>query len=145
MHNDAAGGEASVSRTRICPAYSRFPSLKKPEEFRKVYKNGRRVYGKQRHLFILNNEEGKTRLGVVVSKKNGNSVGRHRFARLVKEVFRLHRDELTGGFDLIVTADKHFLIGSGKELSYAETEAQLLWLLRKAKILCRQCGKHQGK
>ena len=121
MTHDAAGGEASVSRTRICPAYSRFPSLKKPEDFRKVYKKGKRIYGKRRHLFLLYNGEEKTRLGVVVSKKNGNSVGRHRFARLVKEVFRLHGKEIKNGLDLIVTADKHFLIGSGKELSYAET------------------------
>ena len=94
MAHDAAEGEANVSRTRICPAYSRFPSLKKPEDFRQVYKKGRRIYGKQRHLFILYKEEGETRLGIKVSKKNGNSIGRHKFARLVKEVFRLHRKEL---------------------------------------------------
>lgn len=135
MAHDAAGGEATGGRTRICPSYSRFPSLKKPEEFRKVYKKGRRVYGKQRHLFILKNEEGKTRLGVVVSKKNGNSVGRHRFARLVKEVFRLHKTELKEGFDVIVRADRNFVIGSGREITYAETEEQLLWLMRKANIL----------
>ena len=126
-----------MSRTRICPAYSRFPSLKKQEDFRRVYKKGRRIYGKNSHLFLLNNEEGYTRLGIVVSKKNGNSIGRHRFARLVKEVFRLHRNELEEGLDLIVSADKRFFIGSGKALSYAETEEQLLWLMQKGGILRR--------
>ena len=135
MAHDAAGGEANAGRTRICPAYSRFPSLKKQEDFRRIYKKGRRFYGRESHLFLLRNEEGITRLGIVVTKKNGNSVGRHKYSRLVKEVFRLHQKELEEGLDVIVTADKSFFIGSGKNLTFPETEKQLLWLMRKAKIL----------
>lgn len=135
MAQDAAGGETVSNRTRICQAYSRFPSLKKQEDFRSVYQKGRRIYGKDYHLFLLESNDNQIRLGVVVSKKNGNSVGRHRFARLVKEVFRLHRDDLKAGYDIIVTANKAYVIGSGKALTYAETEKQLLWLMQKAKLL----------
>ena len=135
MAHDAAEGRAHTRRTRICTAYSRFPSLKKQASFRQVYRKGRRIRGEKLHLFILNTEEKGIRLGISVSKKNGNSVGRHRFARLVKEVFRLHRGALKEGCDIVVAADRTYRIGSGKEISYPETEEQLLWLLCKANIL----------
>ena len=54
-----------------------------------------------------------TRIGISASKKVGNSVVRHRFARLVRESFRLNKDILEEGKDIIVVAraaakDKNF-------------------------------------
>ena len=44
------------------------------------------------------------RIGISVSKKVGNSVVRHRFARLVRESFRLNEDMLEDGKDIVVVA-----------------------------------------
>lgn len=44
------------------------------------------------------------RIGISVSKKVGNSVVRHRVTRLVRECFRLNRDCLTTGLDIVVVA-----------------------------------------
>jgi ribonuclease P protein component len=43
-----------------------------------------------------------SRLGLVVSKKVGDSVRRNRVKRLFREAFRLNKDRLPGGFDLVV-------------------------------------------
>lgn len=53
-------------------------------------------------VYALPNDFGWTRIGLSVSKKNGNAVARNRFRRLYREAFRLTRAELPEGLDLIV-------------------------------------------
>jgi len=59
------------------------------------------------HLFIVQtakNEAGQVRLGMAVGlRAAGNAVSRNRLRRLVRESFRLHRQELPP-VDLLVTA-----------------------------------------
>lgn len=53
-------------------------------------------------MYILENGLKINRLGISVSKKVGNSVVRHRLARLIREVFRLHGDKFNSGLDIVV-------------------------------------------
>ncbi len=62
--------------------------LKKNEDFKRVYKEGRSAAGRYLVLCVKKNELGKNRLGISVSKKVGNSVVRHRIKRLIKEAYR---------------------------------------------------------
>lgn len=42
------------------------------------------------------------RLGLSVSKRLGNAVARNRWKRILREAFRLHRERLPAGLDLVV-------------------------------------------
>ena len=64
-------------------------SLKKNKDFRNVYRNGTSYANKYLVMYVLENQAGKNRLGISVSKKVGNSVIRHRLTRLIREGYRL--------------------------------------------------------
>ncbi len=98
-------------------------SLKKNQDFRNVYKNGRSCANKYLVMYILENNTDKNRLGISASKKVGNSVIRHRFARLVRESYRLHENIFNSGLDIVVVARK-----SASSVGYAEIENALLHL-----------------
>lgn len=79
-------------------------SLKKNQDFQKVYKNGKSYANKYLVMYVLENDLQKNRIGVSVSKKVGNSVVRHRLARLIRESFRLNGDKFQSGLDIVVIA-----------------------------------------
>ena len=79
-------------------------SMKKTNDFRNVYKNGRSYADKYLVVYVWKNNSSSNKLGISCSKKIGNSVVRHRFARLVREVYRLHEDVFNSGLDIVVVA-----------------------------------------
>ena len=85
---------------------NRFPSIKKNEEFRRIYRSGKSCANDSLIMYVLKQEDNKEnkRIGISASKKIGNSVIRHRIARVLRECFRLHRDELKSGYDIVVIA-----------------------------------------
>ena len=105
-------------------------SLKKNQDFRNVYKNGRSCANKYLVMYILENNTDKNRLGISASKKVGNSVIRHRFARLVRESYRLHENIFNSGLDIVVVARKNASLAG-----YAEIESALLHLSKLHHIL----------
>lgn len=105
-------------------------SLKKNDQFREVYKNGRSLANKYLVIYVLENNLKINRLGISVSKKVGNSVVRHHLARLVRESYRLHEDMFNSGLDIVVVARK-----SAASISYHDMESALLHLFRLHKIM----------
>ena len=91
----------------------RFNSLKKNQDFQTVYRGGKSYANKYLVMYVMDSGREDTRIGISARKKVGNSVVRHRFARLVRESFRLNKDILEDGKDIIVVArvaakDKNF-------------------------------------
>ena len=70
----------------------RFNSLKKNQDFQTVYRGGKSYANKYLVMYVMDSGREDTRIGISASKKVGNSVVRHRFARLVRESFRLNKD-----------------------------------------------------
>ena len=95
-------------------------SLKKNDQFREVYKNGRSLANKYLVIYVLENNLEINRLGISVSKKVGNSVVRHHLARLIRESYRLHEDMFNSGLDIVVVARK-----SAASISYHDMESAL--------------------
>ena len=82
----------------------RFPSIKKNEDFKLVYRQGRSYANRLLVMYVRKNGLEINRLGVSASKKIGNSIIRHRIVRLMREVFRLHATDMKTGYDIVVVA-----------------------------------------
>lgn len=100
-------------------------SLKKNVDFQNVYKKGKCYSNRLLVMYVLPNNMKKNRLGISASKKVGNSVVRHRFARLIRESYRLHEEIFNSGLDIVVVAKK-----SAASASYAEIESAFLHLAK---------------
>ena len=77
--------------------YKDFETLKKNEDFKKVYNKRNSYANRELIMYISKNGTDTKRLGVSVSKKVGNSIVRHRLARLVREAFRLNTNHIPDG------------------------------------------------
>lgn len=81
-------------------------SLKRNSDFQRVYREGKSYANRYLVLYVLQNQTERNRLGISVSKKVGNSVVRHRMARLIRESYRLQEDMFNSGLDMVVIARK---------------------------------------
>jgi ribonuclease P protein component len=79
-------------------------SLKNTRQFSACYKRGKRSYSQYFTVFVLANGSDEVRLGVSVSKKIGNSVVRHRIARLARESVRTLKSDIPYGTDMVLVA-----------------------------------------
>ena len=68
-------------------------------------------------LYARKNRTDRNRVGITVSKKLGHAVVRNRTRRRLREVYRLHLDELKPGYDIILVARGRTLTASWKELN----------------------------
>ena len=108
-------------------------SLKRNSDFQRVYREGKSYANRYLVLYVLQNQTERNRLGISVSKKVGNSVVRHRMARLIRESYRLQEDMFNSGLDIVVVARS-----TAKDISYHEVESALLHLGGLHKIISKE-------
>lgn len=105
--------------------------LKQTWEFEKVRQQGQRL---ARGCLILNwqiiQDRTFSRVGVITSKKVGNSVVRSRARRLLRESFRLHQHELGTAVDMVLVARPSL---AGKV--FKDVERDYLAALRQARLI----------
>ena len=102
------------------------------EDFRNVYRNGVSRANRQLILYQIANGTERNRLGISVSKKVGNSVVRHRMARLIRESYRLNESDFSRGYDIVVVVRS-----SAVKLDYFGMEKSLIHLAKLHNI-CRK-------
>ena len=76
--------------------------LRKTNEFRYVFENGKVFKDKNFVAHLLLNNRQNSRLGIVVKKKIGNAVKRNRTKRLFRDAFRTGKNNLTKDIDIII-------------------------------------------
>ena len=101
----------------------RFNSIKKNSDFQKVYRTGKSYANRLLIMYVRRVDEDDTRIGISVSKKVGNSVVRHHLARLLRESFRLNKDKVKTGLDIVVVVR-----ASAKESDFKNIESAYLHL-----------------
>lgn len=101
----------------------KFNSIKKNSDFQKVYRTGRSFANKLLVMYVIKTEREDTRIGISVSKKVGNSVVRHHITRLVRESYRLLKDRVKTGLDIVVVAR-----AAAKESDFKKIESAYLHL-----------------
>jgi len=83
--------------------------------FQEAFSQGRKHAGKTMVLWSRSGEEANCRLGVVASRKVGNSVARSQAKRHLRELFRLNRHRILGDQDVILVARYAILSASPAE------------------------------
>jgi len=105
--------------------------LARRQDFTRVYRLGRSSANRQFVIYAMANKRNeKIRVGVSTSKKLGGAVVRNRLRRRVKEIVRLHIDEIARGFDLIV-----IVRNPAVQMDYQEMEKSLLHAIRRADLI----------
>jgi ribonuclease P protein component len=102
--------------------------LAKREDFSKVYRAGKSAANHQFVLYYYKRSgQEHFRLGISASKKIGNAVVRNRMRRMIKEIVRLNKHKIVGGYDYILIVRKPAVT-----LSYQELEKSVKHVFRKA-------------
>ena len=105
-------------------------SMKKTQDFRNVYENGKSYADRFIVLYVWENGSSRNRVGISCSKKIGNSIVRHRFSRLVREAYRLQENVFNSGLDIVVVAR-----ACARDASFHDIENSLIRLAGKARIM----------
>ena len=108
---------------------NRYVSIKKNQEFKKIYGIGKSYANKYLVMYVLKNDFGYSRFGISVSKKVGNSVKRHKVTRRLREIGRLNLDNISSKYDIIVIARTGIL-----DVNYYTLEKAYIHLLKLHKI-----------
>ena len=107
------GGTSSREAHRAPRPDERFrpeERIRRRADYVAVYDRGRKVGRRLMTVFLLENGQGRPRLGIAATRKFGPAVQRNRAKRLVREVFRRHKPAV--GIDVVVVPRRE-MIGAG--------------------------------
>ncbi len=86
--------------------------LRKNREFERVYKQGKRLHGDGFTLIYSSNDLGCNRLGISVHRQIKGAVKRNRVKRIIRESFRLARQEYPADADIVFAVRPAFSVNS---------------------------------
>lgn len=103
--------------------------LRNNRDFRKVYDKGKSISNRYLVMFYIKNGLEYNRVGFSTTKKLGNAVNRNRVKRLIKEAFRLNKENMINGYDIVFLARVR-----ATEANYKDIEKSIINLLKRSKL-----------
>ena len=79
-------------------------TIKSNRDFQRLYRRGKSAVCPTLVLYQQKNRWGESRLGLTTGTKLGKAVVRNRLRRQLREIYRLNRDRLVPGRDIVVVA-----------------------------------------
>ena len=79
-------------------------TIKQNYEFRRLYSKGKSCANAYLVVYCRKNRAGRSRIGYTVSNKVGHAVVRNRVRRRLREIYRLNREKMPAGYDIIIVA-----------------------------------------
>lgn len=76
-------------------------TLKKNYEFKNVFTKGKYYSGKYIEIFYIKNNKKINNIGIAISSKITNAVGRNKIKRLIRENYRLIEDNIDLGYNIV--------------------------------------------
>ncbi len=104
--------------------------IKSKKEFQRVYEKGQSVVDGMSVFYVLPSENEKIKIGFAVGKKIGNAVVRNRVKRMMREIFRKHKNELKGNKRVVWVARQRLALADIKTY-----ERVFLRLVKKASLM----------
>jgi ribonuclease P protein component len=98
--------------------------LRRSADFDRTLRSGRRAASDYLALFVSDNELGRPRVGLAVSRKLGNAVVRNRIKRRLREVVRPLVTRAKGGRDVVIVARARAV---DAEIARLRQEMEMLW------------------
>ncbi len=121
-----AGNASLRTDVAVCREFQRPDRIVAHSDFEMLKAKGLKV--QDRHLFAVffPSSSGRTRIGMTITKRVGNSVTRNRIKRFIREFYRQNRNLLKGFWDINFIA-RH----SAAKAPHEEIDACLVKLCRK--------------
>jgi ribonuclease P protein component len=86
-------------------SFPRAARLCHSSDFTRVYRSGVRLNVPPLRICALKCADGRSRLGLSISRKVGKATVRNSWKRAIREAFRINRHRLTAPWDLVVSVD----------------------------------------
>jgi ribonuclease P protein component len=99
---DAAKRDAIASRRSSGLRFPRGCRLVRTADYEAVYRAGRRRASQHFVVFFSPNGRGMARFGISAKRALGTAVVRNRIRRRIREILRLHRQEIASGWDIVI-------------------------------------------
>ena len=117
-------------KKRYC--FNKEEHIRAGEEFRNVFKARKSFVNAYTVMYVHDRKDLKTaRLGWILSKKMGKAHDRIRTKRLIREVYRLNKEELQKGLDIVLLPRRKIV-----ELKkYAAIKGMLFAFWRECRVL----------
>ena len=108
-------------------------SMKENHLFRRLYSKGASASTHTLVVYARPNRSHRSRLGLTVGTKVGKAVKRNKVRRRIREAYRVHEDQMTPGWDLVVVARVKAAF-----VPYSQLERDLLRLLDKLGVRSKE-------